>query len=394
LRRRLSRLDGRDWRVLDRALVLALLLASQVDVVTRDTRSGPLVLNMVVLAGMSLTLLWRRERPLWATAGVLSGAVLMQAFLTGPPELFSIVLMLVAATYSTGAHLSLRPALLGLAIGAGTILVVALVDDPNDAFFPVAFFGVVPWLVGRTIRNQTRLARELAEKAERAEHERDAEERRAIASERRRVARELHDVLAHDLSVMVVQAAGARRLLAADPDQAATAAEVIERTGREALAEIRQLLGAVRKEQGEPLAGLPGLDRIELLADRAREAGLPVEVRVEGEPVALPTGVDLTAYRVVQEALTNTIKHAGGARARVTVRYEPWEVVVEVEDDGPDPGGHDGLATAGGGHGLVGMRERVGLYGGLLQAGHRRDGGFAVRARLPTVAKPSEEAVT
>jgi signal transduction histidine kinase len=193
---------------------------------------------------------------------------------------------------------------------------------------------------------------------------------------------------------MVVQAGAARRIVERDPDTAADAAELIGTTGREALAELRSLLGPMHHEDGEPLEGVPSLRGIARLVRRAREAGLTVKLHVEGEPIDLPTGVDLTAYRVVQEALTNTLKHAGEARAEVTVRYEPWEVVLEVEDDGDGPrAGGDGLSHLGGGHGLVGMRERVTLYGGMLQAGRRRGGGFAVRARLPRAAAPPREPV-
>ena len=393
MRRRLRGLTDRDWRVIDRALVVFLVAAAWLDVSTVSNRHGPLVLNLLVLGVMGSSLLLRRSRPLVALCVVMAGAVLTEAALTGPTDLVSGILLTVTASYSAGAHLPFRRALVGLAISAVAILTVCVIYDPRDIFFPVTFFGVVPWVAGRTIRNHTRLARELAEKAERAEHERDEEERRAIAEERRRVARELHDVLAHDLSVMVVQASAARRLLEANPAQAAAAAEVIARTGREAMTELRHLFGAVRRDEGEPLEGLPSLGRLDGLADGAREAGLPVQVRVEGQPVTLPTGVDLTAYRVVQEALTNTIRHAGRAEATVTVRYEPWEVVVEVEDDGAGPGGGDDLALGdvGGGNGLLGMRERVALYGGLLQAGRRRGGGFAVRARLPTVSTPAKE---
>ena len=246
-------------------------------------------------------------------------------------------------------------------------------------------FAVLPWLAGRTIRNQTMLARELAERAEQAEHAREEDERRAIAAERNRIARELHDVLAHNLSVMVVQAGAARRIVDRSPQKATEAAELIQRTGREALDELRALFGPVRRGEGEELSGPPSLARVDELARRARSAGLPVELRVLGEPVPLPTGIDLTAYRVVQEALTNAIKHAGAARAAVTVSYEPNEVVLTVEDDGGGAAeAGPGLAAFGGGYGLAGMRERVTLYGGLLQAGRRRGGGFAVRARLPT----------
>jgi signal transduction histidine kinase len=261
---------------------------------------------------------------------------------------------------------------------------LAIIFDPNDIFFPVTFFWIIPWVAGRTIRNQTMLARELAEKAERAEHAREEDERRAIALERSRIGRELHDVLAHNLSVMVVQASAARRVLDKNPLQAVEAAELIERTGREALAEIRHLFGPVRRGEGEDLSGTPSIARVDELARRARAAGLRVELRTAGEPVELPAGIDLAAYRIVQEALTNAIKHAGSAEARVTVSYEPNEVVLSIEDDGEGPRDGYELREAGGGHGLLGMRERAALYGGIVDAGRRRGGGFAVHARLPT----------
>ena len=225
------------------------------------------------------------------------------------------------------------------------------------------------------------LARELAAKADQLEHQREDEERSVVSQERRRIARELHDVLAHNLSVMVVQASAGRRLVDRDPERATEVADLIERTGRDAMSELRHMFGTVRRDEGEPLEGPPSLARVGLLAERARAAGLPVELVVEGEAAALPPGVDLAAYRVVQEALTNSYKHAGPARARVRVRYEPHELLLEVSDDGVGSG-HD-LDDLGGGHGLVGMRERVALYGGELEAGRPRGGGFAVRARIP-----------
>jgi signal transduction histidine kinase len=279
-----------------------------------------------------------------------------------------------------------RPSTAALAVGVVVIAGLAIVYDPNDIFFPVTFFWILPWVVGRTSRNQTMLARELAEKAERAQHAREEDERRAIATERNRIARELHDVLAHNLSVMVVQASGARQVLAKDPVRAVEAAALIERTGREALIEIRQLFGPVRRGDGEPLSGPQSIARVDELARRARDAGLRVELRVTGDPVQLPAGIDLAAYRIVQEALTNTLKHSAGAKARVTVSYEPNEVVLSIEDDGEGAREDYELGDTGGGLGLAGMRERAAVYGGVVQAGRARGGGFAVRARLPTRA--------
>jgi signal transduction histidine kinase len=384
MRRRLARVSERDWRVLDRLLVVALIAFGWVDLATNADLEGPLWLNIAVVTAIALSFLWRRSKPLvtvLATTGGFSG---MAIWLTQPPNMITAVLMLVIAGYAASRHMVGRLSVVALAIGICVIVTVAIVYDPNDIFFPVTFFWIIPWVVGRTIRNQTMLARELAEKAERAQHARDEEERHAIAVERSRIARELHDVLAHNLSVMVVQASAARRIIDRQPDKAVEVAALIERTGREALAEIRHLFGAVRRGEDDDLSGPPSITRVDGLARRARAAGLGVELRVVGEPVALPAGIDLTAYRIVQEALTNALKHAGSARASVTVSYEPNEVVLSIEDDGE--GSREGfeLGEAGGGHGLVGMRERAALYGSLLQAGRRRGGGFAVHARLPT----------
>jgi signal transduction histidine kinase len=375
----------RDWRLLDRLLVAVLLTAGWVNVLTSTDRQGSVALNLLLISVMALSLLWRRDKPLVPVVCCGIGMPLSAAVLTAPPYIFVSIAMMSTASYSAGAHLERRQSLRGLALVVLSLAAVVVIFDPSDWFFPIAVFGIVPWLAGRTIRNQTLLARELAEKAELAEHAREEEERRAIAGERSRIARELHDVLAHNLSVMVVQAGGARRIVERRPDQAAEVADLIERTGREALAELRQLFGPVRHGDGEDLHGPVGIDRVEELAARARAAGLPVHVHVEGERVRLPAGVDVTAYRVVQEALTNTIKHGGRAQASVTVSYEPNEIVLSVEDDGVGTDGAPGeLGEVGGGHGLVGMRERVELYGGVMQAGSRPGGGFAVRARLPT----------
>jgi signal transduction histidine kinase len=375
----------RDWRLLDRLFVAVLVSAGWVNVLTASDRQGSVVLNLLLISVMGLSLLWRRDKPFVPLVCCGIGMPLSAAVLTAPPYIFVSIAMMASASYSAGAHLERRRSLRGLALVVLSLGTVVLIFDPSDWFFPIAIFGVVPWLAGRAINNQTMLARELAEKAELAEHAREEEERRAVVRERSRIARELHDVLAHNLSVMVVQAGGARRIVEKRPEQATEVAELIERTGREALAELRHLFGPVRHGDGEDLQGPVGIDRVEELAARARAAGLSVHVHVEGDRVRLPTGVDLTAYRVVQEALTNTLKHGGGGQASVTVSYEPNEVVLSIEDDGVGPDGTGAeLGEVGGGHGLVGMRERVELYGGLLQAGIRPGGGFAVRVRLPT----------
>jgi len=384
MRRRLRAISERNWRAIDRALAVLLAAIAVVDLSTNSKLEGPLWLNLVILVWIALTFAWRRSHPVVPLVATLTGLTAMALWLTQPPDTFVAVLLLVSLSYAEGRHMQRRQSFYALGAGIAVIVVLSISFDPNDIFFPVTFFWILPWLAGRTIRNHTLLARELSEKAERAQHAHEEDERRAIALERNRIARELHDVLAHNLSVMVVQASAARRVLDKNPLQAIEVAELIERTGRDALAEIRQLFGPVRRGDGEELSGPPSIARVDDLARRARAAGMRVELRVSGDPVALPAGIDLAAYRIVQEALTNAIKYAGSANARVTVAYEPNEVALSIEDDGEGPRDRFELEEAGGGHGLVGMRERAALYGGIVQAGRRRGGGFAVRARLPT----------
>ncbi len=384
MRRRIRALSERNWRVIDRLFAAFLASVAVIDLSANSQREGPLWLNVTIMVGIAVAFVWRRSHPLPVAAVTIGGLLVMSTWLTQPPDMFAAVLALVSASYAVGRHAHGRPSVYGAVAGGLGVLTLAIIFDPKDIFFPVTFFWIVPWLAGRTIRNQTMLARELAEKADRAQQARQEDERRAIALERSRIARELHDVLAHNLSVMVVQASAARRVLDKDPVKAVEAAALIERTGREALAEIRHLFGPIRHGEGEDLSGPQSIRRVEELARRARAAGLQVELRTNGNPVELPAGIDLAAYRIVQEALTNAIKHAGSARARVTVAYEPNEVVLSVEDDGEGPRDGDELGETGGGHGLVGMRERAALYGGIVDAGRRRGGGFAVHARLPT----------
>ncbi|MGN6167898.1 MAG: sensor histidine kinase [Solirubrobacteraceae bacterium] len=383
---RVRRLSERHWDALDRGLAGLVFVAIVVDLALNRWH-GPLVLDVLIAAWIATALLWRRKHPLLVAAAVLAGAAGLLITLTSPKDATSLVIVVIIASYSTGAHLNLRRAIAGFVVTVGAIAAVCIVKTPNDVFFPVVFFGIVPWALGRVIRNQTALARELTEKAEREQIAREEEEARATVAERARVARELHDVLAHNLSVMVIQASAAGRIVERDPAAAVEAAQLISRTGRETLNELRYVFGPVRKQDGEALGAAPGLANIEHLASRAHRAGLPVEVYVKGKPLELSPGVDLTAYRVVQEALTNALKHARGSRATVTVHYEPREVVVEVLDNGAGTAGN-GTAVDSGGHGLVGMRERVALYGGKLEAS-KRDSGFAVRARLPAGERPA-----
>jgi signal transduction histidine kinase len=379
--RRLKSLSDRDWDVLDKVLAAVVLVVLAVDL-TATHRHESLALELVIAAAIAAGLAVRRRHPLWMAVIVVTGCGIVLTTFRSPANGTSVGVVMIFASYSTGAHLELRRALIGFALTTGAIATVCIIKTPGDIFFPVVFFGIAPWVLGRVIRTQTALARELTERAEREQIAREHEEARATAAERARVARELHDVLAHNLSVMVIQASGARRIVDKDPAAAVEAARLISRTGREALNELRYVFGPVRREDGDALDASPGLANLGQLASRAHRAGLPVDLHVDGIPQQLSPGADLAAYRVVQEALTNTIKHAHAARATVNVRYGPGDVVVEVLDDGTGATGN-GKPWENSGHGLVGMRERMALYGGDLEAGRLPSGGFSVCARLP-----------
>ena len=253
---------------------------------------------------------------------------------------------------------------------------------PWDITIPALFFGI--WLAGNRIRSGTERAVLLSQRAEQLERERDLEAIRAASEERARIARELHDVIAHSLSVIVIQASAARRILDDQPEQARASMQAVEETGRAAMIEMRRLLGVIRHEEGAaPTDPQPSIERLAALVAELSEAGLPVTLEIEGAVRSLPAGIDVSAFRIVQEALTNVLRHAGGAPAAVTVRYLPGAVELEVVDEGgprSDAGSDEDGRT---GHGLVGMRERVALLHGDLEAGPRPGGGFAVRARLP-----------
>jgi signal transduction histidine kinase len=260
--------------------------------------------------------------------------------------------------------------------------VVLAVNDPKGTFgnfvWGLVVFSIC-WIIGFAIAGKFRevdLAKELAE---RAEAEREEQAQLAVADERARIARELHDVVGHSVSVMTVQASAVRRLLDPDQEKVHQALLVVEQTGREALAEMRRMVGVLRRPEESPaLAPQPSLQHLDKLVAHAREAGLPVQLRIEGDLVPLSGGLDMTAYRFVQEGLTNAIKHARAEHAEVLVRFRDGHVELTVTDDGP--GGGDGDK---GGHGLVGMRERISVYGGELEAGPQAGGGFRLHARLP-----------
>ena len=370
---------------------------------------GPLAVLLTLCQTVPLT--WRRRAPYAVLALTTAAATLHMAL--GFKPTFAEAAMVVSI-YTVAAHRPRRQAVTAALAFAAAMVGYGLIAE---ARYPSPFqdslqawvltfiqFGAAFFLGDLQKRRLAYMAKLEALNAQLAT-EQELRSRWAVAEERSRIARELHDVVAHSVSVMTVQAGAARRTLAASPDQAASALGQIESTGRQALVELRRLLGLLRDRDQEDVAALapqPGLDHLESLTAAAREAGLPVEVTVEGEPRPLPAGVDLSAYRIVQEALTNSLRHAGPARAKVRIRYGREDLEVQVSDDGAggqgtvrDGGGlvvvrlgPDGVLELpgrreGGGHGLIGMRERVAVFGGTLETGPRPDGGYRVAARLP-----------
>jgi len=337
----------------------------------------------------------RRRIPDTAFAlAALSGLIQLTTPTPLPADVALLVLLYTVAAYRPRRH----SAIALLACLGGSVLAVWVWMPPFSGtptygerlIFAVLFLWgclLLAWVLGDSMRYRRGYYAALEDKAARLEAERHAQAKIAAAAERARIARELHDVVAHHVSVMVVQADGAGYALRTDPDRAQAALSAISTTGRQALTEMRRLLGVLRSaDQHTELAPMPGLGELRELLDQARTAGLEVSYTLTGTPRELPEGAELAAYRVVQESLTNTRKHAGlAATAAVTLRYEPEGLTVEVTDDGIAP-----VSDQPGGHGLAGMRERIAMYGGTVQAGPRPGGGFGVTAHLPCPAWGTE----
>jgi signal transduction histidine kinase len=358
------------------------IAAVVVDRSHKDGPEGPLWLDVVLVLAIMLPFFARRRWPFGAIA-VIPVVVAVAAWLDGRlvPDNIAIFFTGAAVSFLVALRPSWRQAVAGIALVYGANVVIEHFDPkgrPGDIVFSSVLFGVV-WVVGFALGQKFAEVDEAKERALRAEREREEGAQAAVVEERARIARELHDVVGHSVSVMTVQASGVRRLLRPDQEREREALLTVERTGREALAEMRRMVGVLRRPEEAPaLAPQPSLEHVERLVDQAREAGLPVELRVVGEAVELPAGVDLTAYRLVQEGLTNALKHARATRAEVLVNYGRGEIEVMVSDDGRGVGNGDG-----GGHGLVGIRERVSVYGGQLDAGPQPGGGYRLRAKLP-----------
>ncbi|MFI0966173.1 sensor histidine kinase [Streptomyces sp. NPDC021080] len=350
----------------------------------------------IAVALSAVVALRRRMPEKMLVLAVLAGLAQLVLDVPSAPEDFAM-LVIIYTVAANGARWASRLALVG-GLCAGTIAQLRWpahgTSEPGGVF--IAIFQTVPfalaWVLGDSLRTRRAYLAQLEERAARLEKEREAQAKVAVAAERARIARELHDVVAHNVSVMVVQADGAAYVMDTAPEQARKALETISGTGRQALAEMRRLLGVLRtgehQEVGEYVPQ-PDVEQLDDLIEQCRTSGLPVDFKVEGTPRPLPSGVELTAYRIVQEALTNTRKHGGpNAGASVRLVYFDDGLGLLVEDDGKgaphelyEEGGADGQ-----GHGLIGMRERVGMVGGTLDAGPRPGGGFRISALLPLKA--------
>ena len=368
------------------ALIVVTAVWTAVGTAGRDDPSAPsgamAVLEVVVIAAVILTLLLRGRFPFAAPASLWLASIALSflddRLITGQGGIYVAG---VGAAILLGNLRSEVHARIGLAIVVGGAAIVVYNDPTSgvgDVFFTSLSFAIA-WLIGYALRERTERTVAAEERAARAERDREAAARVAVAEERGRIARELHDVVAHAVGVMVLQVGAVRHRMPTADTETREALENVEKAGRTALAEMRRLLGAMRRddEQAE-LAPQPGVADLDRLLDDVRAAGLAVLLRVHGDPVALPPGLDLSAYRIVQEAVTNTLKHAQAHQADVEVTYQPADLLVEIRDDGQGPSASDGL-----GHGLVGMRERVKIFGGDMSVGAAPGGGFLVRVRLP-----------
>jgi signal transduction histidine kinase len=372
--RSLQRIVRPDPVAFDCVLAIALVLAAELQIWVGGGAGRFEVVAASVAPPLAACVAVRRRYP--TLAGVVAQGVMCLTFAVW------------GDTQILGSSIAWFCALYGLTVWAAPRRFVAgaafvLASNGAAALGPVAsiqrsgLFAVVTLVVMLLIR---RVLGDRERQVQLAQRERDVAAREAVVEERARIARELHDAIAHNVSMMVVQAGAERRVLEPANDATRDVLETIEKIGRGALTEMRRMVGMLRSDTPDPLAPQPGLDDLTTLVGQVRDAGLPVELRVEGERRSLPVGIELSAYRIVQEALTNALKHAGGAHAVVYVRYGAESLELEIVDDGaglsPEP-------VASGGHGLVGMRERVALYGGRLDAGRRASGGFAVRVLLP-----------
>jgi signal transduction histidine kinase len=364
---------ARNPRVLDGGIAAFLLVGGLLEAQVSEL-PRPLWLHQTLVVVVMAAVALRRRFPLFTVAFVVLGMMVID-----PDGQFSTFAALVLVSFTGELELDLPRAYWALVLAVVPFWVGSAFADPtvSDYVAVTVLYGG-SWAVGQMVRQRTREAAEHAARAERAEREHEERAAAAVAEERTRIARELHDIVAHSISVVAVQTQAVRRRLDPSLTREIADLEAVETTARQAMAEMRRLLGVLRADTERPaLEPQPGLDQLDRLVADARAGGTPVEVAVEGQRVALPPGLDLAAYRIVQEALTNARRHAPGTRLQVCLRFLGRGLEVTVRNDGPV-----GPQPVGGGFGLVGMRERVSLYGGQLEAGPT-PGGFAVRATLP-----------
>lgn len=362
------------------------LLTLETDAVNASNRDPDAVGVLLVLV-QPVLLAFRRRWPipvLWLSAGFLVPYWVLDYVDSGTSTVVLVLLYTAAANSDRSQAL---PHLLGVTAVLVTVMIVGVIAEEED-LPPIAvvanaviFLGAC--VLGDSVRNRRAYLAEVEARAERAEADREAASIQAVQDERNRIARDLHDVVAHSVSVMVVQAGAARRVLQRHPEQTEESLGIIERTGRDALDELRRVLGVLRSSSPDvPMLRQPGAADVTAMIGQVRDTGLDVELHIDGEAVDLPPGVGLTVFRIVQEALTNVMKHAGPARATVHIRYRPDVVSVVITDDGRGPRPADETAPSAQ-QGLAGMRERLELFGGSLVAGRRPGGGFRVQALLP-----------
>jgi signal transduction histidine kinase len=384
-RRLFASLRGLDPMRVDALVALVLLIEIQLEVWSSSSVQNP---GVAALAGLVMTAAFavRRRWPVGAViAGVCAG-IGQDAFggaLAQAP--LGVIPGAVGIFYGAGAFASEERGRLAVGLGlAGVWIDDVIATAPlSEYLFDGVALCLVPWAAGRMIRERTARERAYRASAERLDAEREQRAQTAAWGERARIARELHDVIAHSVSVMVIQAGGARTVMQAEPERAIASLRLVERAGREALAEMRRLLGVLGSgDNPRALAPQPSLDDIGELVSRTRDSGLATTLVIEGEASTLSPALDLCAYRIVQEALTNAIKHAGPARAAVRVLWSDGALELEIADDGGGSIAANAHAHSGG-HGIAGMRERAALHGGSIEAGTDDGGGFAVRAHLP-----------
>lgn len=377
---------GTGWRAglwPDIALGAALSLAGQLELASSHPSGWHGLAHGMLLFTQTAPAAARRVAPA-AAATVGAAALAVEALATQPTNTLSGLLAGLVLLYSLGRYAT-GWRLIAVSSLAAAALSVHMLRLPGSQITDLAFaviFSAAAWLAGRTLRRRE-LERRRAEADALAQREAAVTERAAaVTEERSRIARELHDVVAHGMGVMVVQAGAAEQLLDSDPASAREPLSTVRQTGQGALAEMRRLLGLLRSgEERDGSEPQPGLDQLPALVERLRQAGMPITITITGPPCTLPPGLQLCAYRIVQEALTNALKHAARAASEVTVDYRPGDLALHIRNE---PGRIPAEPTANGaGHGLVGMRERVRLYGGTLHVGAQLDGSFLVEAVLP-----------